>query len=83
MLGVEGIADDDFSGSVRPSLLEVVSVRYSLIIVAAPTGFLGAVRELTFNGKRVSIVSSQGDLLVERVLGCGCRGAERQEKQSA
>jgi hypothetical protein len=68
MLGVEGIPDDYFTGSIRSALLEMVSVGDSLIIMAAPTGFSGAVGGLTFGGKRVSVASLKKDPLVRGVL---------------
>jgi len=47
---IEGLADGNFSSSIGPALLEVISIGYSIIIMAGTTGSLRTVRILTIGG---------------------------------
>ncbi len=64
VFGIEGIADDDFSGPVGSALLEVVSIGNAIIVVASTTGPLGTIRDFAVGGKRGPVKSSHDDLLV-------------------
>jgi len=76
---VEGVADDDFPGSIRATLLEVVTLCDLVIVMAGPAGLLGTVRQLTLSGERASIESFQNDLLMQRHLGRNEGGVEERE----
>jgi hypothetical protein len=69
VFGVEGVADDDFSSSIRATLLEVVTLCDLVIVMASPAGFLGTVRHFAIGGERTSIESFQNDFLMQRDLG--------------
>jgi len=79
IFGVEGVADDDLPGSIRATLLEVVTLCDLVIVMAGPTGLLGTVRQLTLGGERASIESFQNDLLMQRHLGGNEGGIEERE----
>jgi len=79
ILGVEGVADHDFPGSVRATLLEMVALCDLVIVMARPAGLLGTVGQLTFDGKRASVESFQDDLLMQRHLGRNEGGIEQRE----
>ena len=55
--GIEGITDDNLSGSIRSALLEVVTIGDSVIIVARTTSSLRAVRSFAVDGEGTSIES--------------------------
>ncbi len=61
---IESITDDYFPSPVRSALLKVVTLRYSIIVVAGAAGPLRTVRDFTVDGKRASIKSLQNDLFV-------------------
>ena len=69
VLGVEGVADDDFPGSIRATLLEVVTVRYLIVVMTGATGLLRTVRHFAIGGERASIETLQNDLVMQRDLG--------------
>jgi len=79
IFGVEGVADDDFPGSIRTTLLEVVTLCDLVIVMAGPAGLLGTVRQPTLGGERASIESFQNDLLMQRHLGRNGGGIEERE----
>jgi hypothetical protein len=68
-LGVESVADDDFPGSIRPTLLEVVTVRYLIVVMTGAAGLLGAIGCFTLQGQWVSVESPEDDLVMQRDLG--------------
>jgi hypothetical protein len=51
VFGVEGVADDDFPGSIRATLLEVVTLCDLVIVMAGPAGLPGAVRHLAIGSE--------------------------------
>jgi hypothetical protein len=77
---IEGIANDDLPGSIRSALLEVVTIGYSIIIMAATTGSFGTVRNFTLDGEVTPIESLQGNLFVRRVLRGNRSRIEQREK---
>jgi hypothetical protein len=79
VFGVEGVADDDFPSSIRPTLLKVVTLCDLVIIMAGPAGLLGTVKHFAIGGERTSIESFQNDLLMQRDLGRNKGGIEERE----
>jgi hypothetical protein len=77
--GVEGVADDDFPGSIRATLLEVVTLCDLVIVMAGPAGLPGTVRHFAIGSERASIEPFQNDLLVQRHLGRNEGGIEERE----
>jgi hypothetical protein len=69
IFGVEGVADNDFPNSIRPTLLEVVTLCDLVIVMAGPAGLPGTVRRLAIGGERTSVESFQNDLFMQRDLG--------------
>jgi hypothetical protein len=69
VLGVEGIADDNFARPIRSALLEVIAVRYLVIVMAGTTGLPGTVGRFAISGERTSIESFQNNLFMQRDLG--------------
>jgi hypothetical protein len=68
VLGVESVADDDFPGSIRATLLEVVTVRYLIVVMTGATSLLGTVRHFAIGGERASIETFHNDLFMQRDL---------------
>jgi hypothetical protein len=81
MFGIKGVTDDHSSHSVGSALLEVVTICYLGIIMATPTGLLGAIRGFTVHGERSSIRSSHEDLFV--LSGLGSNGRRGEEKKAS
>ena len=69
IFGVEGVADDDFPGSIRTTLLEVVTLCDLVIVMAGPAGLPRTVRHFAIGRERASIEPFQNDLLMQRGLG--------------
>jgi hypothetical protein len=65
---VEGIADDNLPRSIGSTLLEVVTIRDSIVIVADTTGLLRAVRDFAMDGEGASVESFYDHLFVLRSL---------------
>lgn len=83
VFGVEGVADDDFPGSIRATLLEVVTLCDLVIVVAGAAGLPGAVRHAAIDRERASIKPFQNDLLMQRGLGGNWSGIkERKNKDT-
>ena len=78
---VEGIADDDFSSSIRTTLLEVVTLGDLVIVVAGPAGLLGTVRCFTLHSEGLPVESSQDNLFMQRDLGNNRGGVEQTAKK--
>jgi hypothetical protein len=57
VFGVEGITDNNFTRSIRSALLEVVTIRYSVIVMAGTTGFPGAIGHFAIGSERIPIES--------------------------
>jgi len=66
---VEGVADDDFPGSIRATLLEVVTLCDLVIVMAGPAGFPRTIRNFAFQAQAGSIKSLEDDLFVQGNLG--------------
>ncbi len=83
VFGIEGITDNNFSGSVGSALLKMVTIRYSIVVMTGAAGLLRTVRHFALYGQRVSIESLQDNLFVQRDLG-GNRGGidEAEEKRN-
>jgi hypothetical protein len=79
ILGVEGVANDDFPRSIRATLLEVVPLCDLVIVMARPAGLPGAIRHFAIDRERASIEPFQNDLLMQRHLGQNERGAAQRE----
>jgi hypothetical protein len=79
IFGVEGVADDDFPGSIRTTLLEVVALCNLVIVMAGSAGLPRAVRHFAIGEERTSIEPFQNDLLMQRDLGRNGRGIEERE----
>lgn len=69
VFGVEGVADNDFSGSIRPALLKMVAIGDPGVVVTDATGPFGAIGFLTLKGQWVPIESPEDDLVMQRDLG--------------
>jgi hypothetical protein len=69
IFGIEGVADNGFPGSIRATLLEVVTLCDLVIVMAGPAGLPGTVRHFAIGGQRTSIESFQNDLFMQRDLG--------------
>ena len=69
MLRIEGITDDDFTRSISPALLKMVTIGNLIILVTSPTGFFRAVRQFTLKGERTSIESFKDNLIMVSILG--------------
>jgi hypothetical protein len=79
VFGVEGVADDDFPGCIRAALLEVVTIRDPVIVMAGTAGLLGTVRRFTLHGKRLPVEPPEDNLLMQRHLGRNQGGIEEKE----
>ena len=80
IFGVEGIADDDFSSSIRTTLLEVIPLCDLIIVMAGPAGLPGTVRNVAIGGERAPVESFQNDLFMQGDLGGNQGGIEKREK---
>jgi hypothetical protein len=69
VFGVEGVADDDFPGSIRATLLEVITLCDLIIVMAGSAGLPGTVRQLALGGERISMKIFQNNLLMQWHLG--------------
>jgi len=78
---VEGVADDDFPGSIRATLLEVVTLCDPVIVMAGPAGLPGTVRYFAIAGERTPVEPFQNNLFMQRHLGRNEGGIE--ERQNA
>jgi hypothetical protein len=58
LLWVEVIAHDDFPGSIRATLLEMVTLCDLVVVMAGPAGLPGTVRRFALGAERASIKSS-------------------------
>ena len=76
VFGVEGIADNNFARPIRSALLEVIAIRYSVIVMAGAAGLPGTVGRFAIGGERTSIESFQNDLFMQRDLGGKASGIE-------
>ena len=65
---IEGVTDDDFSGTVRSTLLEMVTASDPFVIVAFSTCMLRAVRMLAVDGDGIPTESSQDNFFVRKDL---------------
>lgn len=77
---VISIADDDFSGPIGSTLLEVITLGDKIVIMAGPAGLFGTVRDFTLQGKRISIETPENDLLMRGSLR-GNRAWENKKKR--
>ena len=69
VFGVEGVADNDFSSSIRPALLKMVAIGDTGVIVTGATSPLGAIGCFTLQGQWVPVESPEDDLVMQRDLG--------------
>lgn len=76
IFGVEGIADNNSARPIRSALLEVIAIRYSVIVMAGATGLPGTVGRFAIGDERPSIESFQNDLFMRRDLGGKASGME-------
>jgi hypothetical protein len=68
VFGVEGVADDDFPGCIRATLLEVITLCDLVMVMTGPAGPLGTVRHFAISGERTSVESFQNDLFMQEDL---------------
>ncbi len=80
--GIEGITDDNLPVSIRSALLEVVTIGYSIIIVAGAAGPLRTVRNFTIDREGNPIESLQNNLFMGRDLGGDRSRIEQRKKQN-
>jgi hypothetical protein len=80
--GIEGITDDNLSGSVSSALLEMVTIGDPVIIVASTTSSLWAIRNFAVDGQRTSIESLQNNLFVAKDLGRNRSRTEHKRKEN-
>ena len=66
---IEGITDDNFSGSIGSTLLEVITICYLIIIMAGTAGSFWAIRNFTVGGEWTSIESPKDNFFVQGYLG--------------
>jgi hypothetical protein len=64
VFGVEGITDNNFAKPILSTLLEVVALRYLVIVMAGTTGLPGTVGHFAISVERTSIESFQNDLFM-------------------
>ena len=57
VFGIECITDNNFSGSIGSALLEMITIRYLIIVMAGATGPLRTVRNCAVYAQRVPIES--------------------------
>jgi len=69
IFGIRGFPDNNLPASIGSALLEVVTIRYSIILMAGPTGLLRTVGHLAFYCQRIPIDSLQSNLFMQRDLG--------------
>ena len=79
IFGVEGVADDDLPGSIRATLLEVVTLCDLVIVMTGPAGLPGTVRQLALGSERTSIKPFQNNLLMQWHLGRNEGGIRKTE----
>ena len=81
VFGIGGITDNNFSRSIGSALLEVVTIRYSIIVMTGAAGLLRAVRHYALYSQRASVESLQNNLFMQRDLG-GNRGGIDEAKEN-
>jgi hypothetical protein len=68
VLGIERVTDDNFAGSISPTLLKMISIGNLIIIVALPTGAFGAIRKLTIKREWIPIETLKDNLFMKGIF---------------
>ena len=68
IFGIIDITDHNFSRSIGSALLEVVTIRYSIILMTGAAGLLRTVRYFALYAQRVPVESPQDNLFMQRDL---------------
>jgi len=80
--GIEGITDDNLPSSIGSTLLEVVTIRDSIIIVTGTAGPIRTVRNFTIDREGNPIDSLQNNLFMDSDLRGDRSTIEQRKKQN-